>query len=90
MKYITTVVKVTSYPYAFGAFLSILLLVAGHTNDVLFPWYEALGADWLATIHAEETFLVPLFSSVFVFAHAGLEDLVATIATRCKLVVIAI
>ena len=54
---------------ALEASLSVLLLVARDTNDVLIARYEALVADGKTTFLAAETLLVPLFAHVFVFLH---------------------
>lgn len=73
-----------------AATLSVLGLVAGHTNYLVLAGDKALGADGLSALHANKAFLMPLLSAVLVFAHARLENALATVTTRREALVVAV
>lgn len=62
--------SLVDHPVALHAALSILLLVAGHTDHLLVTWDEALVADWLRAHLAAEALLMPLLPLVLVLLHA--------------------
>ena len=63
-----------------GALLRVVLLVAGHANDVHVARDEALVADGLLALEAQEARLVPLLALVLELLHARLEHLLAPAA----------
>lgn len=64
-----------------GALLRVVLLVAGHAHDVHVARDEALVADRLLALEAQEARLVPLLALVLELLHAGLEHLLASVRT---------
>jgi len=80
----------TDHSFALGAALSILLFIAGNTDDVLVTWYKALVADWLTTFLAAEAMLMPLLAHVLVLLHTGTKYLSTLVAARCEVVIMAV
>lgn len=70
--------------------LSILLLVTGHAHYLVLAGDKALSANWLFTLYTDKALLMPLLTSVLVFAHPGLENALTAITTRRESLVIAI
>jgi hypothetical protein len=59
-----------SYPVAFHAALSVVLLVARHAHNFLVTWDETLCSDWLTAYLAAEALFVPLLTLVLVLLHS--------------------
>jgi len=78
------------HPVALEASLGKVLLVAGHTHDLLVTRDETLVANGLLAHGAAEALLMPLLALVLELLHASLEDVGAAIAAGCKVVVMAV
>ena len=63
----------TTHPVTLCTALGVLLLVALDADDVLVTWHKTFAADWLSTLLAAETVLVPLLAHVLVLLHTCAE-----------------
>jgi len=74
---------------ALDAFCSELLLITLGAVNIMLLWYEALGSDRIFAGAAHEALFMPLPGLVFHFLHSSFENIPATIASGCKLGIIA-
>jgi len=73
---------------AFGTLLTILSLIAWHTDHFISPRYETRRADLFLTHPTREALGVPLSTPVLVFLHTRSEDGTTERAARCKVVLV--
>lgn len=78
------------HPIALETSLGILLLITGHTDNLLVTWYETLASYWLQTDLTTEALLMPLLALVLKLLHTCLEESTTSITPGCKVVVMAI
>jgi len=67
-----------------------LLLVALGAIDFFIFGNEALRADWRLAVGTAKTFVMPLLPLVLHLLHPRAEDLIATVASSGKRIVIAV
>jgi len=72
----------------FCALLTVLSLVAWHTDHLITSRYETRRADLLLTYPTRKALGMPLPSSMFVFLHTGPEDGTAERAARREVILI--
>lgn len=82
--------SLVDHAIAFGTALSILLLIAGYTDDLLVARDEALVSNWLVAHLAAEALLMPLFTLVLKLLHASPKDVLTSITPGSEVVVMAI
>lgn len=75
---------------AFNATSGEFFFIATGAVDILFTRDKALGTNWRFACTTFETLFMPLPVLVFHFLGSGMEDVSASIALGCKLLVIAI
>jgi len=82
--------SLVDYPVTLETSLRILLLIAGHTDDLLITRYKTLASYWLQTDLTAEALLVPLLSLVLKLLHACLEESTTSVTPSSEVVVMAI
>lgn len=76
-------------PFALGALLAKLFLVARYADDVLAARYKAIRSDQFLADFASETLGVPLSTLVLVLFHTCSKDVSAESASGCEAVLVA-